>query len=98
MKQCFDFPVVSNRGEEHLKMATFLKASGCEWTFDEAARDDEIAGVKNIASSEFLYLEEPSEAVEGACANDLTFLVFKQKHFRSDKGSKFFSYVLMLRP
>ena len=54
--------VVLNRDEEHAKMTSFLKASGCDrqkhnpgvkWTLDGDARDmvDEIAGLKKINSS-----------------------------------------------
>ena len=86
MQQYVDDPVVINRDEDHFKMTTFLKTSGCDrknktpsvmLTFANDARYivDEIAGVKNINSSVIfgLFLEEPSYAREVVCAIDLTF-------------------------
>ena len=71
MQQYFDGPFVLNRDCGHFKMATLLKASGCDqqkrnprvkWPFDGDALDivDEKAGIRTLIRQYCLYLEEPS--------------------------------------
>ena len=102
MQQYFDGPVFLNRDENHFKMATFLKASGCDrqkhtpgvkWAFDGDARDmvDEIAWVKNIISSVlFVSWRTFLSCVKRMRVWFHVFFHFSTKHTWGDKGSQFF--------
>ena len=88
MQLCFDVAVDVMRDENHIKFATFLKASrydrqkatpSVNWALDKDTQNivNGITGVTNINSSVVLYIEATMNAMEGPCA---IYLTFEQKH------------------